>query len=61
MSKDRIEPCKHYECKGVCEKGRDADHNGYCQKCGLYAARVKRRHLNRKKQKLEAVRKREFE
>ena len=36
MSRDRIEPCKSYICKGECKKGRDADHNGYCQKCGKY-------------------------
>lgn len=57
--KDKIEPCKYYQHKGECSKGRDADHNGYCQKCGKYEPRVRRRHLNKKKQELEKIRKNE--
>ena len=57
--KDRIEPCEFYECKGKCEKGRESDHSGYCQKCDKYYPRVKRRHLNKKKQELEKIRKNE--
>lgn len=34
MARDRVEPCESYICKGQCKKGREADHNGYCQKCG---------------------------
>lgn len=50
MSKDRIEPCESYVCKGECTKGRDADHNGYCQKCGKYRPRIRRKHINKKKE-----------
>lgn len=32
MVKDRIDPCESYICKSECKKGRDADHNVYCQK-----------------------------
>ena len=46
--KDRIEPCEHYECKGICKKGRDADHFGYCQRCKLYNPRVRKKHINLK-------------
>ena len=51
--KDRIEPCKYYVCKGECKKGREANHEKYCQKCGKYEPRVRRRHLNKKKHKNE--------
>ena len=57
--KDRIEPCESYICKGECKKGREADHNGYCQKCGKYRPRVRRRHFNKKKQELGKIRKNE--
>lgn len=59
MAKDRIEPCTYYICKGECVKGRDADYNGYCQKCGKYKPRARRKHLNMKKEKLEKIRKHE--
>ena len=49
MAKDRITPCLYYVCAGECKKGRDAEHNGYCQKCNKYYPRVKERHLNKKK------------
>ena len=55
MAKDRIEPCESYICKGECKKGREADHNGYCQKCDKYRPRVRRRRLNKKKQELEKI------
>ena len=57
MAKDRIEPCISYICKGECKKGRDANHNGYCQKCNKYVPRVRERHKNMKKEKLEKIRK----
>lgn len=59
MAKDRIEPCLHYICAGECKKGRAAEHNGYCQKCGKYEPRVRRKHLNEKKMKLGKLRKNE--
>ena len=52
MAKDRIEPCKYYICSGSCEKGREADHSHYCQKCNKYEPRVKVRHFNQKKRKI---------
>lgn len=61
MSKDRIEPCKYYVCQGECEKGRDAEHNGYCQKCGKYEPRIRQRHLNQKKQKLAQIKRKEYD
>lgn len=60
MAKDRITPCKYYICAGQCWKGRAAEHSGYCQKCGKYVPRVRERHINRKKQELEKIRKKEF-
>ena len=59
MAKDRIEPCESYICKGQCKKGRDADHSGYCQKCGKYRPRARVRYKNQKKEKLEKIRKNE--
>lgn len=53
MAKDRIEPCKYYICAGQCDKGRNADHHGYCQKCGKYIPRIRKKHVNIKKQKIE--------
>lgn len=60
MAKDRITPCLYYVCKGECEKGREADYSGYCQRCGKYVPRTKERHLNQKKIKLEKIRKKEI-
>lgn len=56
MSKDRIEPCKFYICEGQCTKGRCASHKWYCQKCSRYVPRVRKKHINEKKQKLEKIR-----
>ena len=49
--KDRETVCEYYICKGECDKGREAEHNGYCQRCRLYKPRAKERHINKKKQK----------
>lgn len=61
MAKDRETPCKSYVCEGECKKGRNAEHKGYCQKCDKYVPRAKVRYLNRKKQELEKIRKKEME
>lgn len=61
MSKTRETPCKFYICEHECEKGRDAEHNGYCQRCKLYQARARIKHLNLKKQKLNKIREKERE
>ena len=54
--KDRIEVCKYYISANVCEKSRKAEHFGYCQKCNKYEPRIRRRHLNQKKIKLQKIR-----
>ena len=59
VAKDLITPCLYYICAGKCQKGREAEHNGYCQKCDKYKPRVRERHLNVKKQKLEKIRRAE--
>ena len=61
MAKDRLTPCKFYVCAGECKKGREASHGSYCQHCDKYVPRDKVRHLNKKKQKLEKIRKKEME
>lgn len=60
MARDRIEPCTYYICARQCKKGRDANHHGYCQKCGKYVPRVRKKHLNQKKLALEKIRSRDF-
>lgn len=59
MAKDRLEPCVYYIYAGECEKGREADHRRYCQKCGKYVPKVKVKHPNQKKQKLDKIREKE--
>ena len=59
MAKDRLTPCKYYLAFWMCSKNREADYKGYCQKCAKYEPRARERHLNRKKQKLEKIRKNE--
>ena len=61
MAKDRLTVCAFYICKGECENGREADHDGYCQKCDKYRARAKEHHVNKKKQMLEQIKKKEIE
>ena len=61
MAKDRETPCKNYEFEGgECKKGRTAEHRGYCQRCDKYEPRAKVHHLNRKKQKLDKIRRGEM-
>ena len=61
MAKDRETPCKNYEFEGgECKKGRIAEHRGYCQKCKLYEPRARVEHLNKKKQKLDKIRREEM-
>lgn len=60
MAKDRETPCLYYICAGQCEKGREANHEHYCQRCDKYRPRAKVRHPNKKKQKLEKIRKTEL-
>ena len=57
MAKDRETPCIYYIAKGECKKGRKALHKTYCQHCDKYVPRVRERHINKKKQALEKIRK----
>lgn len=61
MAKTRETPCLYYICAGQCQKGREADHAHYCQKCDKYEPRARVRHLNQKKVKLDKLRKEERE
>ncbi|PXV95823.1 hypothetical protein C8E03_101453 [Lachnotalea glycerini] len=59
MAKDRETVCMYYESLGKCKKGRNASHKGYCQKCDKYVPRVRERHINQKKKKLEKIKREE--
>ncbi len=61
MSKDRETVCIHYVSMGVCAKGREASHKGYCQKCDQYYPRSKERHIDLKRKKLDKIRSKERE
>ena len=62
MAKDRTQPCKHYVCaNALCEKGREAEHTGYCQRCDKYEARARIKHVNQKKLKLQKIKEKEME
>lgn len=60
MAVYRETPCKFYLAAGQCAKGREAKHTGYCQHRGKYQPRAKVRAVNRKKQKLEKLRKKDY-
>ena len=60
MATDRQTPCLYYVCAGLCKKGRKADHAHYCQHCDKYRPRARVRYKNRKKEKLEKIRKNEM-
>ena len=49
MSKTREIPCKYYISFMKCEKGRQAEHLKYCQRCDKYEPRIKIKLLNKKK------------
>lgn len=57
MARDRETPCKFYLSHGECAKGRNASHKGLCQRCDKYVPRARVRHVNKKKQYLEKIRK----
>lgn len=57
MAHYRETPCKYYISFGQCTKGRVACHTGCCQHCGKYEPRARVRHINKKKQYLNKVRK----
>ena len=49
MAKYREVTCLYYECKGMCKKGRNAEHNGICQTCSKYKPRARVHTINKKK------------
>lgn len=59
MAKDKLTPCIYYESRGNCEKGRDAEMMGYCQRCNCYRPRAKVKHINEKKEKIRQLQKKE--
>lgn len=59
MAKDRQTVCLYYICAGECSKGRNADHTHYCQHCDKYVPRAKIKYNNKKKAKIEKIRKNE--
>lgn len=60
MSKYKETPCKYYIALGQCVLGREASHKTYCQHCDKYLPRAKVRHLNKKKQYNESVKRKIF-
>lgn len=60
MSKYRETPCKYYLAFNECQKGRQAAQSGYCQHCNKYEPRAKVRHINKKRQYLEKIRKKDI-
>lgn len=54
MSKDSKTFCLY---GGLCNRGRS--YNQSCARCNNYKPRAKERHINRKKQELEKIRKNE--
>ncbi|MCR5101659.1 MAG: hypothetical protein K6B41_09915 [Butyrivibrio sp.] len=60
MSKYRETPCKYYLAFNECQKGREACQAGYCQHCNKYEPRARVRHINKKKQYLEKIRKKDI-
>lgn len=61
MAKYRETPCKYYVAFGECTKGREACQSGYCQHCNKYIPRAKVRHLNKKKQYIEKLKKKDID
>lgn len=57
MATYRESPCKYYIAYQQCQKGRRAEHGGYCQHRGKYVPRAKVRRVNKKKLYLAKIRK----
>ena len=57
MATYRETPCKYYIAYQQCQKGRRAEHGGYCQPCGKYVPRARVRNVNKKKLYLNKIRK----
>lgn len=61
MAKYRETVCMYYIALGQCKKGREANHEHYCQKCDKYFPRAKVRHINLKKKRVEDIRRKDRE
>lgn len=61
MAHYRETPCEFYICKNSCKKDKKAEHNGLCQTCDKYRPRAKVRHINKKKQYLDKLKRKEME
>lgn len=61
MAHYRETPCKYYIAFGKCKKNREACQSGYCQHCDKYYPRAKVRHINKKKQYIEKIRKKDID
>lgn len=61
MARDRETVCIYYVAAGQCRKGREASHEHYCQKCDKYYPRARVRHMNRKKETLRKIQKKEMQ
>lgn len=59
MAKTRETICLYYICAGKCDKGRKADHNHYCQICDKYKPRARIKNINKKKEKINKIKKNE--
>lgn len=59
MAHYRETPCKYYISYNECEKGREACQSGYCQHCDKYYPRAKVRHINKKKQYIDKLKRKE--
>ena len=55
MSTYRETPCIYYIAFSKCQKGRDASHKAYCQRCRLYEPRAKVKQRNKKKDMMRRI------
>lgn len=62
MAKFREVPCKYYvSAIDLCQKNREASYKHYCQHCDKYEARPHKPIHNKKKQKLNSIKEKEYE
>lgn len=62
MAKTREIVCIHYQCKGVCDLGKDAEFYGHCQTCKTYKPKsgAKPARTDNRRKKLEKINKKEI-
>ena len=61
MSRTREILCIHYQCAHKCDLGKDANHYGLCQHCGLYKPKKGRKpaRTDHRRQELDKAMKRD--